>query len=497
MRGSVTVAASVLGICLATAASATQVPPGQNAAPRQTSGTSPATPGATVSDPAQPPTGGQPRPHNPAQEIAGRQPEGAALDVGPAKLRIGGYVGVTGIYRSTNSGGGPGTAFATIPYEDTLQGNVSETRLTAQSTRLSVRVDAPFPEARFRSLSGYFEMDFSGATPGTIAVTSTSAGLRLRQGFADVQYGSSFSLSAGQAFTLMTPAKRQLTIWPSDYEMTQAVDTNYVAGLVWARVPQVRLTWHPSSTFSWAVSVENPEQQIGNGLVALPVCCADDIAAQYNTGDQALSVPNLVPDVGTRVAFNPTPALHVDVGGVVRVFRHTIAPYDDVVRDVGGGVGVNASVSPARGTRLIGQIAFGSGLGRYLGGLAPDVAFRGDGSISSIPTTSFVGGLEQAVSSRVFAAGYYSGVWLDDTHFVDADGDAIGFGFPGSANASNRTITEVTGTVSYLAVRTDNRGSAQVNFQTSWLRRQPWPAGGGPASASAFLFFAQVRYNLP
>ena len=182
---------------------------------------------------------------------------------------------------------------------------MSETRLTAQSSRISIRVDAPFPEARFRSLSGYFEMDFSGTTPGNIAVTSSSAGFRLRQAFAEVQYGDAFTFAAGQAFTLMTPPKQQLSIWPSDYEMSQAVDTNYLAGLVWERVPQVRFTWRPTRSFNWAVSVENPEQQIGNGLVTLPVCCSADIAAQYNTGQEALSVPNLMPDFVTRLALEP------------------------------------------------------------------------------------------------------------------------------------------------------------------------------------------------
>ena len=71
-----------------------------------------------------------PRPANPTQEIAGEKPEGPALEVGPARLRIGGYLGVTGIYRSTNIGGGIGTGFASIPYTDTVQGNVSETRLS-------------------------------------------------------------------------------------------------------------------------------------------------------------------------------------------------------------------------------------------------------------------------------------------------------------------------------------------------------------------------------
>ncbi len=455
------------------------------------------TPRPADPDTATPPqTGAQP-PLNPGQEIAGAEAEGAAIGVGPAQLRIGGYLGVTGIFRSTNSGGGPGTNFATIPYEDTLAGNVSETRLTAQSSRISIRVDAPFPEARFRNLSGYFEMDFNGATSGTIAVTSNSAGFRLRQAFVDVQYGDTVSMAAGQAFTLMTPPKGRLSIWPSDYEMSQAVDTNYLAGMVWERVPQVRFTWRPTPVLDWAVSIENPEQQIGSDLVTLPACCAQDIALQYNTGAEALSVPNLMPDFVTRVGLTPGNAFHVDVGGVWRVFRHTLAPYDDVQRASGGGVSANVRVSPTRATRIIGQAAYGPGLGRYVGGLAPDVAFRPDGSIAPIPVTSWVGGVEQAVSERLSLSGYYSGMAIDDTQFVETDGRLIGFGHDGASNAVNRRLRQVTAAAWYLAVRTQNRGSAQVGVQTSWLRREPWSAGSGPNSADAFLFFAQVRYNLP
>jgi hypothetical protein len=454
--------------------------------------------------PTQAPAGGQaqppppqPPPHNPGQEVAGEQPVGPGLDVGPAKLRIGGYLGVTGFYRSTNSGGGPGTNFATTPYEDTLAGSVSETRLTAQASRLSIRVDAPFPEARFRNLAGYFEMDFAGATPGNVAVTASGAGFRLRQGFAEVQYGRSFALVAGQANSLMTPPKQQLSIWPSDYEMTQAVDLNFVVGLLWERVPQLRFSWRWSPRINWAISVENPEQQIGAGMVTLPVCCAGDIGAQYNTGSQNLGVPNLMPDFVTRVAWNPTPAVHLDAGGVLRAFRHTLAPYEDDFKELGGGVSVNGNVQPRAGTRVIGQVASGSGLGRYIGGVVPDVVFRSDGSIDPLGSTSWVLGVEQALSARISAAGYYSGVSVDEAAFVDGDGGWIGYGGPGSSNAANRLIDEATITVSYLAVRTDDRGSAQVNFQGSWLRREPWSVGGGPDVARAFLFFAQIRYNLP
>ena len=439
------------------------------------------------------------QPANPTQEIAGEQPEGPALAAGPARIRLGGYLGVTGIYRSTNSGGGPGTNFATIPYEDLVQGNVSETRLSAQSSRISLRVDADFPEpeTRFRRLSGYFEMDFSGTTPGTVAVTSTSVGFRLRQAFAEVQYGEHFFLAAGQAFTLMTAQKDQLSIWPSDLELSQAIDTNYLAGMIWGRTPQVRLTWRPSSRVNWAVSLENPEQQLGRGLVVLPACCANDIDAQYNTGSDELRVPNLMTDIVTRVAFNPIKPLHVDVGGVVRVFRHTVAPYDDDFKDVGGGASINARYNVTASTRLLMQTGFGSGLGRYIGGLVPDAAFRRDGSIRTVGTTSWVGGVEQKVSPRLSLAGYYSGLDTDATFDLDTDGSYIGFGFPGSSNSNNRKIQEITGTASYQFVRSPDRGSGQLSLQASWLKRDPAWQGNGLPSAKAFLFFAQVRYNLP
>ncbi len=439
------------------------------------------------------------QPANPTQEIAGERPDGSSLAVGPARIRLGGYLGVTGIYRSTNSGGGTGTSFASIPYEDTLQGNVSEARLSAQSSRISLRVDADFPEpdTRFRRLSGYFEMDFGGTTPGAVAVTSSSVGFRLRQAFAELQYGRTFFLAAGQAFTLMTPQQDQLSIWPSDLELSQAVDTNYLAGMIWGRTSQLRLTWRPSTRINWAVSLENPEQQLGRGLVVLPACCASDIDAQYNTGADELHVPNLITDIVTRVAVNPIKPLHVDVGGVVRVFRHTVAPYDEDFKDVGGGLSINARYNLSAATKLLIQSGFGSGLGRYNGGLVPDAAFRRDGSISTIGTSSWVAGIEQRISRKVSLSGYYSGLDTDASFAQDTDGSDIGFGFPGASNSNNRRIQEITGTASYQFLRSTDRGSGQFSLQTSWLEREPSSRGNGLASARAFLFFAQVRYNLP
>ena len=428
------------------------------------------------------------------QGVAAETPSGPAIVAGPTEIRIGGFLGISGIYRSTASGGGLGTSFATIPYEDTVTGHVSEARLSAQASRLSIRINAaPAPDRS--TLAGYFEMDFAGTVPGNVAVTSTSAQFRLRHAFGEAQFQKKYLLAAGQAYSLMTPAKDQLSIWPSDYELSSAVDLNYLTGTVWDRAPQVRFTHRPSAKFNWAVSAENPEQQIGT-VVKLPACCTSDLQAQYNVGTNGLSVPNLMPDIVSRAAFNSEKVFHLDVGGVLRVFRHTLQPYDTVEHAAGGGISFNARARVAAATTLIGQIAYGAGMGRYIGGLAPDVSISADGAIHPIPTTAWVAGFDYRISGALSVAAYDSGVHIDHSYSVDSGGGYIGFGYPGSSTADNRTIHEITGVFGWQPWKTADRGSLQWNNQVAWLRRTPW-ASSSPSSANAVMFLSQIKYNLP
>ncbi len=446
-----------------------------------------------------PPASAQGRIFNPTQEVAGEKPEGNAIEVGAAQLRIGGYFGLTGIYRSVNAGGGPGTNFGAIPFPTRPEGNLSETRLSASSSRLSIRADAPFPDgiARFRRLSGYFEMDFNGDVPGNIAVTSHSAGLRLRHAFGEAQYSNNWLLAVGQAFSLMTPQRDQISVWPSDVEMSQAVDTNYLAGMVWGRIPQVRVTWRPSRTFNWAYSLENPEQQLGRaGVVQLPACCSADIQSEFNTGGDGLTTPNLMPDLTTRVAFNRG-RFHLDAGGVLRVFRQSLQPYTHSGKQLGGGGNVNGSIRLGA-AKLILQGAYGAGLGRYLGGLVPDVAFKPDGSISPILSGSWVAGIENNITRNATLSLYYSGIYSARSFFLDRDGRTyIGYGYPGSPDSNNRAISEWTGVWAYRIIKTERRGSVQWNNELSWISRSPWARLGLLGSTSAFQFITQLRYNLP
>ena len=53
-----------------------------------------------------------------------------------------------------------------------------------------------------------------------------------------------FEFTGGQLFTLMTPVKKNILPWPGDVSTTQVIDTNYVAGLVWGRYPQIRVVYY-------------------------------------------------------------------------------------------------------------------------------------------------------------------------------------------------------------------------------------------------------------
>jgi len=65
-------------------------------------------------------------------EIADVTPTTPALNLGPAKIRLIGYAALSNIYRSTNSGGNVATSFGSLPFDNTVAGNTSEFRLSAQ-----------------------------------------------------------------------------------------------------------------------------------------------------------------------------------------------------------------------------------------------------------------------------------------------------------------------------------------------------------------------------
>jgi len=103
-----------------------------------------ATPAKQPSTPAESgtPTGQPAGAPQEAQE-AKKKPSPLYFEIGKAKFSPGGFLDFTSFTRSTNPGSGIATSFGSIPFNNTTQGRLSETHLSAQYSRLSLKVDAP------------------------------------------------------------------------------------------------------------------------------------------------------------------------------------------------------------------------------------------------------------------------------------------------------------------------------------------------------------------
>lgn len=431
-------------------------------------------------------------------------PQAMAMAESPLQIHIGeatitpvGFMDFTGVFRTSNPGSGIGTNFGSIPYNTSINGNISEFRLSAQNSRVGLRVDANVHGA---NVLGYLESDFLGFNPGNVVVTSNSNSLRLRLYWVDVRKDK-VELFAGQSWSMLTPNRKGLSALPADLFYSQNIDVNYQNGLIWSRQPQFRFIVHPNDKLAMGLSLENPEQYIGGsgggGLITLPAALATPYATQLNNGNTTLSAPNAHPDIIAKIAVDPNSHAHLEVAGLVRTFRvydplnHT----HDTANGFGGSANVNFEI--AHGFRVLSNNYWSDGGGRYIFGLAPDLVVRPDGSLSALHAWSTVDGAELQVKKTLFY-GYFGGTFIGKNAVVDTTGKYVGYGYPGSSNSQNKHIYEPTFGLTQTFWRDPKWGALQLMLQYSYLARYPWVvASGTPKDAHASMVFINLRYLLP
>src|SRR5580698_6292457 len=119
----------------------------QEAADLQNEVNAPAAPAPTVSSPA-----------SASQNVTVTTPPSGQsplfFRIGAAKFTPFGFLDLTTVYRSTDVGSGIGTGFASIPYSNSTAGQLSETRFSAQNSRLGMKVDSEVGDAK---VLGYVE----------------------------------------------------------------------------------------------------------------------------------------------------------------------------------------------------------------------------------------------------------------------------------------------------------------------------------------------------
>ncbi len=410
-------------------------------------------------------------------------------------LTPGGFLDLTGVYRSTNVGSGIGTSFSGIPFENTTAGQLSETRFSAQNSRLALRADGKIGET---AITSYFEGDFLGAQPTNGFVTSNSNSFRMRLYFVDARIGG-LEILGGQSWSFMTPNRTGLSPMPSDVFFTMDMDTNYQAGLTWTRAAQFRVVAHPSPALALGIALENPDQYMGTAAT-LPTAFAA-FSSQFDTG-AATSTPNVLPDIIGKVAFDSSPGghhVHVEAAGVYRTFKvyNSVTAESNSKSGVGGEF--NFNVDLAKQFRLLVNTFYSDGGGRYIGNVnAPDVTIRADGSISGVRSASTVSGFEAPFTPTFTLFGYYGGVYIFKDFTRDAAGKLSGYGYAGSPNSQNRVIQEGTLGFTDAFWKSPKIGTLSVIAQYSYLSRSPYVvAAGTPKNAKSNMVWLDLRYALP
>ena len=437
------------------------------------------------------------------QQQPGKSESPLGFHIGGATFTPLGFVDFISVTRSTNTGSNLATGFSGIPYSNTAAGGLSEERLSMQNSRLGLRVDSMVGD--FKVL-GYVETDFLGNATTNVYVTSNSDTLRMRLFFVDI-VKDAFELTAGQTWSLMTPNRKAIGVLPSDIFYSQDIDTNYQAGLTWARQTGIRATWNPNDHFHWALALENPQQYTGSGVVISSKLSA--LANEVDNNTNSASVPNLFPDLISKVAFDGGPAghaAHLEFAGVLSSYKtyNSLATgpgAGEKFTKVGGGGSVNFNLEFAPGFRLISNNFVSDGAGRYIGNTAaPDFILRANGAPSLVHSASTVDGLEyQATKNTLFYA-YYGGTYIGRDSALDQDNKTlIGYGFRGSPSSNNRTIQEATFGLQNNFWKSPQYGSLLLAFQYSYLTRDPWSliTTGAPTSANAHMGYVDLRYTLP
>lgn len=429
------------------------------------------------------------------------KPNGSFM-LGSVKLTLGGFIDLTGYYRSRNENRGTGTGYNTIPfYGPNPQGNTGEFGLSAQQTRLSAKLEAPIgSDSR---ITAYTEMDFNNGSGGANSVQSNSYTPRLRQAFGEYEDDAwQAYFLAGQAWTLATPFKKGLD--PLQTWQPPVIDHNYMVGYTYLRVPMVRAV-KGFGNF-WAGVEVNTPQTIFGGTSFVPA--GESVFTSYpgatGLNPQVNYSVNVAPDIVGKVALD-TKYGHVDLFGVARWFRDQVSFGTTSVNydAFGAGIGASAFIPVGKWVDLMGNMMYGSGIGRYGAAGLPDVTFTPNGGVTTLPQgMGTAGAIVHAIPNVLDIYGFYGWNWVGASYFPGG-----GYGNPtfnntgcfnpnaGGANCAGntQTLSEITVGLNWNMLR-GRYGTLRSGLQYGNIIRTAYYGQGGTPSAAENLFMFNFRY---
>jgi hypothetical protein len=482
-----------LTACFAVTSQAQDTPKtGASQTPATTPSATPAAPTPATPDPATPAPPAPAPPQQVTNTPTATPSSPLALHIGDSDIAIGGFMDATAVIRSINTGTGLGSSFGTIPFSNTPQGQLTEARLSAQNSRITLAATSKYKDI---ALKGYIEADFLGQGPTNQFVTSNSNTLRMRLYWVQTMMNK-FEFLAGQSWSLITPGRNGISPNPGDIFYSQDVDTNYQMGLTWGRVNGFRFVYHPNKAVAVAAAFENPQQYVGSATT-LPAAFPGAIV---DNGSNT-ATPNLYPDIILKGSWDPVTKKtkqHFDVAEVIRGFKTTDAAGQNADTATGTGTALTANLEVIKNLHFIATGFFSKGGGRYIANTnIPDFIVNSDSSISLVKSHSYIVGVEDQMMAKTLLYFYYSQAHADSNTTTDIGGKAIGYGVAGQA-AANKDISEFSVGVTQVFFRDAKIGGLQTMIQYSYLKRTPYSvAAAAPTEAKANMVFLNFRYILP
>jgi hypothetical protein len=429
--------------------------------------------------------------------------------IGSADIRLGGFVDIENIFRTTNTQNNIATNYAAIPYSDTPQGHLSEYRLTAQFSRFNIRVTDKIGDT---DVAAYCEADFSGNDATNAYQTVNGHTLRMRLCFMRFQR-SKWEVLGGQTWSWLTPNRIGIGPNPAELAITYNEDQNIGVGLPYTRAAELRVAYHLNDHWALGVGIEDPNQYIGT-FVALPSAFASTVGPQFDNGSQ-IGTPNLFPDILPKITYDTKIAgrhFHLEGVGLVTGVRSATKAVGGTTfashSAVGGGGSIATNFELFKNFLFLGNAFWSDGGGRYLVADGPQLVIRPNAAGSNIfPSLVHAGagsvGFEWIASQQSAFAVYYGADYFGRNFFPDttntaAPGTIIGYGGPGSPNTNNRALQQITFDWLQTFWKSDMHGSLQYYTQYSYLTRAPWFIDPDtPKNAHLSMVYAGVRYVLP
>ncbi len=385
------------------------------------------------------------------------------IRVGNVTLTLGGFIDISGLYRSSNLTSGISTGFNGIPFSNSLNAHTGETRFSAQHSRLSLLVNGKISPTV--NVAGYFEGDLDGAATTSNSYQTNSYTPRVRQVYA--QYddsGNGLHFLAGQAYSLATGFTTGLT--PRKESIPLVIDANYLPGYVYERGAQLRAVKDFGQNYHVGLSIEEPQASYsftGGTLAAattnavtgttltgtLPKGTDGNTVLVFNTGNSYLNntanySTDLTPDLVLKASADPGYG-HYEVFGIGRSFKTVSAKVlvpgaggsgagkDEVA--FGGGIG-GSTVIPIIPKYLdfSGNILAGYGIGRYLSGEIADATLGSNGQPKPLGE---IGGTIGLVGHPIKPVDVYLYTGMEQVrrNTFSAGGATYGYG-PSTANVS-------------------------------------------------------------